>query len=273
MFEQIFESVRQKSPLVHCITNYVTVNDCANMLLACGGSPIMADDPGDAVEITSICGGLTINIGTLNQRTIPAMLAAGKRANELGHPVVLDPVGAGASTLRTDTALRLLKEVKFAVIRGNISEIKTLASGSGTTKGVDADVADRVTEENLDGAVAFAKAFAAKTGAVVAITGAIDIVADGAKAYCIRNGHPMMSAITGTGCQLSALTAAFITANPSQPLEAAAAAVCAMGLAGEIAHARLTPLDGNATYRNYIIDAIYNMTPAQLEEGAKYEVR
>ena len=107
----------------------------------------------------------------------------------------------------------------------------------------------------------------------MAITGAIDIVADGAKAYCIRNGHPMMSAITGTGCQLSALTAAFLTANPGQPLEAAAAAVCAMGLAGEIAHARLTPLDGNATYRNYIIDAIYHMTPAQLEEGAKYEVR
>ena len=99
------------------------------------------------------------------------------------------------------------------------------------------------------------------------------VLADGTKAYCIRNGHPMMSAITGTGCQLSALTAAFITANPSQPLEAAAAAVCAIGLAGEIAHARLTPLDGNATYRNYIIDAIYNMTPAQLEEGAKYEVR
>ena len=182
-------------------------------------------------------------------------------------------MGAGASALRTETAYRLLDEVRFTVIRGNISEVKTLASGAGTTKGVDADVADRVTEENLDGAVAFAKAFAAKTGAVVAITGAIDIVADGAKAYCIRNGHPMMSDITGTGCQLSALTAAFITANPGQPLEAAAAAVCAMGLAGEIAHARLTPLDGNATYRNYIIDAIYNMTPAQLEEGAKYEVR
>ena len=125
--------------------------------------------------------------------------------------------------LRTETAYRLLDEVRFTVIRGNISEVKTLASGAGTTKGVDADVADRVTEENLDGAVAFAKVFAAKTGAVVAITGAIDIVADGAKAYCIRNGHPMMSAITGTGCQLSALTAAFITANPGQPLEAAAA--------------------------------------------------
>ena len=266
-------TIRAKSPLIHNITNYVTVNDCANMVLACGASPIMADDAAEVEDITTICGGLNINIGTLNSRTIESMLKAGKKANALGHPVVLDPVGAGASALRTETAYRLLDEVRFTVIRGNISEVKTLASGAGTTKGVDADVADRVTEENLDGAVAFAKAFAAKTGAVVAITGAIDIVADGTKAYCIRNGHPMMSAITGTGCQLSALTAAFLTANPGQPLEAAAAAVCAMGLAGEIAHARLTPLDGNATYRNYIIDAIYNMTPAQLEEGAKYEVR
>ena len=139
--------------------------------------------------------------------------------------------------------------------------------------GVDADVADKVTEENLDKAVTFAKSFAAKTGAVIAITGAIDIVADANTAYCIRNGHPMMSSITGTGCQLSALTAAFVTANSDKPLEAAAAAVCAMGLAGEIAHKRLSPLDGNSSYRNYIIDAIYNMTPAQLEEGAKYEVR
>ena len=260
MFAEQFANVRTKSPLVHNITNYVTVNDCANMVLACGASPIMADDAAEVEDITTICGGLNINIGTLNSRTIESMLKAGKKANALGHPVVLDPVGAGASALRTGTAYRLLDEVRFTVIRGNISEVKTLASGAGTTKGVDADVA-------------FAKAFAAKTGAVVAITGAIDIVADGAKAYCIRNGHPMMSAITGTGCQLSALTAAFLTANPGQPLEAAAAAVCAMGLAGEIAHARLTPLDGNATYRNYIIDAIYNMTPAQLEEGAKYEVR
>ena len=273
MFDQIFENVRQKSPLVHNITNYVTVNDCANMLLACGGSPIMADDPEDAVEITAICGGLNINIGTLNQRTIPAMLAAGKRANELGHPVVLDPVGAGASTLRTDTAFRLLKEVKFTVIRGNISEIKTLALGSGTTKGVDADVADRVTEENLDGAVSFAKDFARRAGVVVAITGAIDIVTDGERAFCIRNGRPEMSSITGTGCQLSALTAAFVTASPDQPLEAAAVAVCAMGLCGEIAYQRMTELDGNSSYRNYIIDAMYRLTPAALEEGARYEMR
>ena len=272
MFAECFENVRSTCPLIHNITNYVTVNDCANMVLACGASPIMADDAAEVEDITTICGGLNINIGTLNSRTITSMLLAGKKANLLGHPVVLDPVGAGASQLRTDTANRLLREVKFTVIRGNISEVKTLASGAGTTKGVDADVADKVTEENLDRAVAFAKAFAARTGAVVAITGAIDIVADAHKAYCIRNGHPMMSSITGTGCQLSALTAAF-TANPGQPLEAAAAAVCAMGLAGEIAHGRLSPLDGNSTYRNYIIDAVYNMTPAQLEEGATYEVR
>lgn len=273
MLKNMLENVRKNCPLVHNITNYVTVNDCANIILACGASPIMADDENEVEEITTICGGLNINIGTLNKRTIASMLKAGKKANELNHPVVLDPVGAGASALRTETATKLLEEVKFSVIRGNISEIKTLSLGSGTTKGVDADVADKVTEENLDEIIAFAKAFAAKTGAVIAITGAIDIVADADKAYCIRNGHPMMSSITGTGCQLSAMTTAFVTANQDNPLEAAAAAVSAMGYAGEVAHTRLSEMDGNSSYRNYIIDAIYNMTPEMLENGAKYEVR
>ena len=273
MFQKMFEQVRKTCPLIHNITNYVTVNDCANIILACGASPIMADDKDEAAEITAITSGLNINIGTLNSRTIASMLIAGKQANQLAHPVVLDPVGAGASKLRTETAMQLLAEVQFAVIRGNISEIKTLASGSGTTKGVDADVADRVTEENLDAMVAFVKAFARQTGAVIAVTGAIDIVADGEKAYCIRNGHPMMSSVTGTGCQLSAMTAAFVTANPDHPLEAAAAAVCAMGYAGEVAHGRLAEMDGSATYRTYIIDAIYNMTPEMLKKGANYEVR
>ena len=272
MFQTIFANVRKVCPLVHNITNYVTVNDCANMLLACGASPIMADDEEEVEEITALCAGLNINIGTLNRRTIASMLLAGKRANALGHPVVLDPVGAGASKLRTETAEQLLKELKFTVIRGNISEIKTLAYGSGTTKGVDADVADSVTDENLPEMVAFAKAFAAKTGAVIAITGAIDIVADSSRAYCIRNGHPMMASITGTGCQLSAMTAAFVAANREQALEAAAAAVAAMGYAGEIAYKRRSATDGNATYRNGIIDAIYNMTPENLEKGARYEV-
>lgn len=273
MFEQILENVRRKSPLIHNITNYVTVNDCANMLLACGGSPIMADELEDAAEITAACGGLVLNIGTLNRRTIPAMFAAGKRANELGHPAVLDPVGAGASKLRTDTAFGLMEQVKFAVIRGNISEIRTLACGRGTTRGVDADAADRVTDDNLSAAVSLAGDLARRTGAVIVITGAIDIAADGERAFCIRNGHPMMSAVTGTGCQLSALTAAFVTANPERTLEAAAAAVCAMGLCGEIAHKRLTKMDGNASYRNYLIDAMYRLTPAALGKGANYEVR
>lgn len=273
MISKMLENVRKICPLIHNITNYVTVNDCANIVIACGASPIMADDKDEVEDITTICGGLNINIGTLNNRTIESMILAGKRANELNHPVVFDPVGAGASKLRTDTACRLLDEVKFTVIRGNISEIKTLCQGKGNTKGVDADVADKVTEDNIDEVVAFAKAFSEKTGAVIAITGAIDIVADSNKAYVIRNGHTMMSSVTGTGCQLSAMTAAYVTANKDHPLEATVASVCAMGYAGEIAYSRLSTMDGNSTYRNYIIDAIYNMTPEKLKEGAKYEVR
>ena len=272
MLKEMLENVRKTCPLIHNITNYVTVNDCANVLLACGGSPIMSDDVEEVEEITSICGGLNINIGTLNQQTIPAMHKAGRKANELGHPVVLDPVGAGASVLRTQTAKNLIENVKFTVIRGNISEIKALALGEGGARGVDADVADKVTKENLAQAVDFAKEFARKTGAVIAITGAIDIVADGEKAYCIYNGHPMMSSITGTGCQLSAITAAYVTANPETPLEAAAAAVCLMGVCGEKAYERLTQLDGNATYRNYIIDTIFRLSGEELEKCARYEV-
>ena len=160
MLGDCLDNVRKVVPLVHNITNYVTVNDVANVLLACGGSPIMSDEPEDVEDITSICGGLNINIGTLNQSSIKGMFLAGKKANELGHKVLLDPVGAGASALRTNTAVKLMEEIKFTVIRGNISEIKTLALGSGTTKGVDADVADAVTEDTLDQAVAFVKNFA-----------------------------------------------------------------------------------------------------------------
>jgi len=201
------------------------------------------------------------------------MLLAGKISNQLSHPVLLDPVGVGASDLRTNTALKLIEEIKFTVIRGNISEIKGLALGEGSTKGVDADVADAVTDENLDSAISFAKKFAKKTGAVIAITGAIDIVSDSEKAYIIRNGHPMMSRISGTGCMLSAMICAYVIANTENVLEAVASAVCAMGLCGELAFSRLTKECGNMTYRNYIIDAIYNLNGERLESGAKYEVR
>lgn len=273
MFRQILDKVRENVPLVHNITNYVTVNDVANVLLACGASPIMSDEPDDVEDITSICAALNINIGTLNQQSIAAMLKAGRRANALQHVLVLDPVGAGASALRTNTALQLMDELRFTVIRGNISEIKTLMLGSGSTKGVDADTADAVTEDNLPEMIAALQHFTTQKQCVVAVTGAIDLVADAGRCYVIRNGRPEMGKITGTGCQLSALIAAFVAANPQQALEASAAAVCVMGLAGEIAWRNMAAADGNSTYRNRIIDAIYQMQGAALDEGARYEIR
>lgn len=270
----MLQNVRSKAPLVHCITNYVTVNDCANILLAAGASPIMSDDIKEVEEIISICGGLAVNIGTLNQQTIPAMFLAGLTANKRQKPVILDPVGAGASRLRTGTALDLMRDVRFAVIRGNISEIKALALGSISTKGVDADESDAVTTDTLDDAVSFAKTFSKKTGAVIAVTGAVDIVADENTAYLIYNGHPMMSKITGSGCMLTVLTGAFLAANPENILEAAAASICAMGICGEHAYKKLLEAkSGNSTYRNDLIDAVFNLTGETLDKEARYEVR
>lgn len=319
MWKDLLENVRKRAPRIHCISNYVSMNDCANILLACGASPIMAMDEAETAQITSICDGLTINIGTLSRATIPAMLASGKRANELGIPVVLDPVGTGASDFRTESAVRLLEKIRFTAIRGNASELRALSAASadaleprtrserkertegrseicpGTAEdscasGVDVSALDRVTEDNLDHWLSFVKDFAGRTGAVIALTGSTDLVADEDTALVIRNGHPMMSRVTGTGCQLSALTAAFLAANQT-PLKGAeenhnypvqvssrsllpvAAAICAMGVCGERAQKRLTGLDGNATYRNYIIDAVYHLTPEELETEAKYEMR
>ncbi len=272
MFSKVLSNVEEKSPLVHCITNYVTVNDCANIVLASGGSPIMADDINEVCDITSICSSLVINMGTLNERTIESMFAAGKKANEVNHPTIFDPVGAGASALRNETAIKLIEEVKFSVIRGNISEIKFLATGGGNTQGVDACDADKVTDENIDSVIDFAKSFSKKTGAVIAITGAIDIVADKDKAYIIRNGHPMMSKVTGTGCMLSAVIGSYIGANCNDVLDATATAVCAMGLCGELAYQKLCEVDGGTnTFRMFIIDFMSKMNVKTLEAGAKLE--
>lgn len=270
MFEKILENVMEKTPLVHCITNYVTVNDVANMVLACGGSPIMADDAAEVEEITSLCTALVINIGTLNERTIESMLRAGLRANELGRPVILDPVGAGASSLRTQTALRLLDELDIAVVRGNSSEIRALATGMGKTSGVDANAADAVTEENLPQMTAFSEQFAQQMNTVVAITGAIDLVADGKVCYTIRNGCAQMSKITGTGCMLTGVLGAYCGANPDMLLEAAAAAVCAMGCCGEQAAAQSA---GTGSMRVALIDAMSRLDAKTLEGGMKLEVR
>ncbi len=264
MLGEIIEQTRHKRPLVHCITNYVSANDCANLLLGCGASAIMADDPEEVAEVTAMCDGLVLNMGTPNPRKLEAMLIAGKEANRLGHPVVLDPVGVGSSTMRQEAARRLLEQVRFAAIRGNATEIATLVRGTAAHRGVDADEQNDATEAN-------ARQLARKTGAVVTVTGDTDLVTDGATLYRVHNGHPMMRIVTGAGCQLSALVGAYITANADKPMQAALAAVCAMGLCGEIAHRRLTPLDGNASYRNYILDAICNLNPKALEEGANYE--
>ncbi|MCC8066429.1 MAG: hydroxyethylthiazole kinase [Clostridiales bacterium] len=330
MLREMLENVRQKTPRIHCITNYVTMNDCANVLLACGASPIMANEEAETAEITALCDGLTINIGTLSRQVIPAMIAAGKRANELGHPVVLDPVGVGTSAFRTQTAMRLLKEIRFSAIRANASELRALdaackmepekfpvnadlkgavhrnrVSGGSVNgpQGVDANTTDLVTEDNLESWAFLAKGVANRTGAIVVMTGAIDLVTDGDTVFIVRNGHPMMSRVTGTGCQLSVLTAAFLAANrdddssatgkelsvavgkelsfvavkelsalAGKELSAAVAAVCAMGVCGEKAQKRLSALDGNASYRNFIIDAVYHLTPEELEQEARYSI-
>ncbi|HIW76098.1 MULTISPECIES: hydroxyethylthiazole kinase [Gordonibacter] len=265
------DTVRATTPLVHNITNYVTVNDCANALLAIGASPIMSDEPNDVRDIQTICGGLVLNIGTLNQHTIEGMFAAGERAAELGHPIVLDPVGAGASTLRTTTAGDLLDKFPIAVIRGNMSEVKALAGGAASTRGVDVCPDDAVTEDNLAASAAFARDFAAQTGAVVAITGAIDIVADANRAFAIRNGSALMGRITGAGCMLTCICAAFAVANPDALLESQVAAVAAMGLAGQTAQGRMGGFDGNGSFRTYLLDILFNLTGDALEQGAKVE--
>lgn len=273
MLGKWLDVVREKNPLIWNITNYVTVNDVANALLAVGASPIMSDEKDEAEEMAALVSGVNVNIGTLNRASIACMTVAAEKAAALGRVLLLDPVGAGATSLRTQTARSLLERAPFSVVRGNMSEIKTLAGGTGSTKGVDADIADSVGDENLDRCVSFAKEFARSRGCVVAITGAIDLVSDGTLCFVIRNGRPEMSRVTGTGCQLSGIATAFACVSDGSILESVAAAVCAMGLAGEIAADSLRPGDGNATYRTKIIDALYTMTGERLDKGANYEIR
>ena len=274
MFAKILNDVGRSCPLVHCITNCVTVNDCANVLLACGASPVMADDEREAEEITSIASSLVINIGTLNSRTIPSMFRAGRKANELGLPVILDPVGAGASQLRTLTAIHLMREIDFAVIRGNISEITAIAGGKCGTRGVDASDPGVLMGDLPASVSSLINSLRENTGAVITVTGPKDIVSGENGMYVIKNGHPMMSKVSGTGCMLTALTGAFCAADPSDPAAAAASAAAMFGVAGELAFDRLTKAGGGtSTYRSYIIDEVSKMTPEKMREAAKIEIR
>ena len=270
-FAARLRSVRERVPLVQCITNFVTVNDCANMVLAAGGSPTMAHDLGEVEEAVAGVQALVCNLGAIGE--VEAMLLAGKRANTLGIPVVLDPVAAGVTSLRRAAASRLLSEVRFTVIRGNASEIRALALGQEGGSGVDVAAGDAVTEETLPAAAELTRTLARRTGAVAALSGAVDVLSDGRKVLFLRNGAPTMARITGSGCMLTALTGAFCGASPERPFEAAAAAMAAMGVAGELAEARrLRSGTGNATFRNDLIDAVFNLTEIQLTQGVRYEI-
>lgn len=251
----LLPEARAKKPLVHQITNYVTVNDCANITLAAGASPVMADDMEEAAEIAAVASAVVLNIGTLNARTVRSMLAAGRSANEHGVPVILDPVGAGASGLRNRTAAELLREVKFAAVRGNRSEIRTLAGLSAATRGVDAAESDsaRDDRETAD----LVRQLSIRLGCTVAATGPVDTVSDGNRTLLIRNGHPMLSSVTGTGCMCSALIGCFCGASHDFLL-AAAAGIAVMGIAGELAYEQAGSM-GSGSFRIALIDAVSRM--------------
>ncbi len=261
----LLDQVRAQVPLVHQITNYVTVGDCANITLAVGASPVMADDKSETEEITGLSSALVINIGTLNERTLASMIASGKRANELGIPVVLDPVGAGASRLRNEAVKTILKQIRPAIIRGNLSELSFVAGQKASTRGVDASAADA----DNDGA-AVAQKTARQHHCIAAVTGAVDILSDGEKTIMIENGHPMLSKVTGTGCMATALTASFAAVTQDY-LTAAAAGVAAMGIAGEIAYEKAGNL-GTGSFRIALTDAVSSLDKDTMKARAKIQV-
>lgn len=265
---ELLNRLKNKKPLIHNITNYVTVNDCANILLAIGASPIMADDLKEAEDITSIASALVINIGTLNERTIESMIASGKKANELNIPVVLDPVGAGASLFRNETTKRILEEIKISVLRGNMSEIKFIAGLESETKGVDASESD--LKSDSDEGIRVAKSLAKRFNCTVAITGVCDIVSDGEKSVTIENGTKMLSNVTGTGCMTTALVGGYLGAYETKEdlFIAAVSGIVSMGICGEIAEERAGSI-GLGSFHMAIIDAVSNLDEEDLLKRSK----
>ena len=260
------ENVRKINPLVHSITNYVTVNDCANILLAIGASPIMADDLKESADITSLSKALVINIGTLNERTIESMIASGKKANELGIPVIFDPVGAGASAFRNETTKRILSEVKINVVRGNMSEIKFISGLSCETKGVDVSENDEQSDEKEK--INIAKELASQLNCSVAITGVKDFISDGKRCAILENGTKLLSKVTGTGCMTSALIGAYLGAD-NDPFISAISGIISMGICGEISFEKNEDL-GTGSFRVGIIDAISKLDAEIIIKRGKY---
>lgn len=258
--ERNLVAVRERKPLVHNITNFVVMNYTANALLAVGASPVMAHAREEVAEMVGLAGALVINIGTLSEAWVDSMLLAGKAAKKRRVPVVLDPVGAGATRFRTRTAKRILDKSKVSVIRGNASEILSLQNEKSCTKGVDA-------VHSVDDAAASARLLARELDTVLAITGPVDLVTDGRRVLRVANGHPLMALVTGTGCTATAVIGAFLAVD-SEPLRAAATALAYFGLAGERAAERA---EAPGSYMIALIDALYTLAPADLASGARIE--
>ncbi|NQT80306.1 MAG: hydroxyethylthiazole kinase [Candidatus Aminicenantes bacterium] len=256
------KNLREKKPLVHNITNFVVMNYTANALLACGASPVMAHAPEEVEEMVSFAGALVLNIGTLTPYWIDSMLKAGKRANELNVPIILDPVGSGATKLRTDSAKRLIDELSINVVRGNASEVLSLAHEGSRTKGVDSI---HTVDEAVDAALILAK----ELDTTLAITGAVDLITDGERIYRVSNGHELMGYVTGTGCTATVIIGAFLAID-RDPVEATTTALAYFGLAGEKA---ATEADAPGSFQIAMLDALYMIEKKQMEEGAKIHIQ
>ena len=264
---RLLGELHRRRPLVHCITNYVTANDCANILLAIGASPIMADDPEETEEIAAAASALVLNMGTPSRRKLEAMIRAGRRANEKGIPVILDPVGAGASRLRREMAESLIREVRVDILRGNVSEVSFAAGLASREKGVDVSEADRGIDRT-EAALAAAR----RLGCTVAVTGEVDVVTDGRRTARIRGGSSMMARVTGTGCMTSALAGAFAGAGAERgdAFPAAVAALASMGIAGETAFEKAGHL-GCGSFHIALLDAVGGLNEKSIRERAEIE--
>jgi hydroxyethylthiazole kinase len=253
--------LRETKPLVHQITNYVVMNETANATLALGALPVMAHARDEVEEMVAIAGALVLNIGTLSPHWVDAMLAAGRAANEQGVPVVLDPVGVGATTYRTETAKRILDEVDVAVLRGNAGEVATLV-------GVDAEVRGVESIDTGGDPAELARTAGERLGLVASVTGPVDHVSDGETLIRVANGHPLLASITGTGCMSSAMTGCFLAVNPERPLEAAAEALVAFGIAGEDA---AVEAKGPGSFHVNLYDSLAALDPVTLDARARIE--
>mgnify|MGYP000399417397 CR=1 FL=1 len=257
---QAVEEIRAKAPVVHNITNYVAMNNSANALLAIGASPVMAHAEEEMEEMVGIAGALVINIGTLSEAWISAMFEAAHKARIRGIPIVLDPVGAGATSYRTQTAKELITSEPPTIIRGNASEIMALFDEKTKTKGVD-------SAASSDSAVAIAKKISATNNCVVCVSGQTDYIVDEDKVIKIHNGHALMTRVTGLGCTASALCGAFAAVEKEVQV-AAAQAMAVMGIAGEMAAQKA---DGPGSLQMHFLDILYHLNQDDIARNLKIE--